>query len=68
VKTVANIFALFSQPSEIHGLASGTNRFCKQSFVYSQLTHVTERQTNGRTDRQTDRKVISIAEHTMWPG
>ena len=56
-KTVANISALFflSQPSQIPGLSCGVNRFCKVLFfVYSQLTRV--------IDRQTDGIAISIAE------
>jgi len=46
---LANIFALFSQPSHIPGLSDGVNRFCKTSYVYSQPTRVTDGQTDRRT-------------------
>ena len=56
-KTVASIFALFfSQPSQIPALSGGGNTSCKMSSVYSQLTRV--------IDRQTDGKAISIAKRT----
>jgi len=53
-----NIFELFfSQPSQIHGLSGGIDRLCNKSFVYSQLKHV--------TDIQTDGKAISIVQHLL---
>ena len=45
--TVANILLHFLQPSQVHGLSSGINRFCKKSSVYSQFKRVTD----GPTDR-----------------
>jgi len=53
-KTVANIFAvLFSQPSQIPGLASIRYKQILQNVLcFSQLKRVTDRQT----DRQTDAK------------
>jgi len=44
--------------SQIHDLSRGVNRLCKNSRFNSQLTRVTD----GQTDRQTDGNAISIAE------
>ena len=52
-KTVANMFALFSQLSQIPCLSGDANRFCKESSVYLQFKNV--------TDGHTDGKAISIA-------
>jgi len=59
VETVANIFALFLlQSSQFSGLPSGLNRFSK-SPLFTHSTPVLQ------TDRQTDGKMISIAEHLL---
>ena len=39
--------AVFSQSSQISGLASDVNRLCKKSSIHSQLRHVTDRHTDG---------------------
>jgi len=54
--TVANIFELFSQPTQIPRLLTGLITLCKK-LLFSQLRRVT-------TDGQTVGKVISIAERT----
>jgi len=56
VKTVANGSIVFFTIDQIAGLASDAGRLCKSS-VYSQLTRV--------TDRRTDGKVISVAERSL---
>jgi len=48
----------FSQPSQISAIPDGVNRFYNKYSVYSQLTFV--------TDRQTDRRKISIAERLRY--
>jgi len=61
-KAVANMFAIFLQPSQITGLSGGVHRFSVYLFTHS-LTRVTDRQTDRQTDTQTrqrDRRVCHL--------
>jgi len=51
--------------SQIPGLSGGVRRFCKKSSVYSQLTHVTDRQTDIRP-QQWSVYCVTLAKNTLW--
>jgi len=57
LKTFANIFAIFLQPSQVRGL-SVYKQIVQKSCVFAQLKRV--------TDRQTDEKAISIAQRLRY--
>jgi len=77
-KTVANVFALFSQPSQFRGLTSGVNSLHSAKRPNARYTHtqlyspskaaaVKTNKTKKRrqTNRQTLAKRIFIAEHLL---